>query len=119
MGYLVNSRFVEGLLNDAETRQYMVEVRLKWRLGTPFRFDTLVQTIAEACMGAGYQPQEVQNASRPMGDTMGTAVFGPLRMTVPGTLTLGHANCTLVCTSRAAFVCQKMTRSFSVFPPEN
>ena len=31
MGYLVNSRFVEGLSNDALRRQYIVEVHSKWR----------------------------------------------------------------------------------------
>ena len=48
MGYLVNSRFVEGLSNDAVRRQYIVEVRSRWRSNRPFGFDTLVETIAEA-----------------------------------------------------------------------
>ena len=64
LGYLVNSRFVEALSNDAICRQYIAEVRLKWRFGRPFGFDTLVETIAEAYMAAGYQLQEVQNALR-------------------------------------------------------
>ena len=64
MGYLVNSRFVEGLSNDAVGRQYIVEVRSRWRSGRPFGFDTLVETIAEAYIAAGYQLEEVQNASR-------------------------------------------------------
>ena len=54
MGYLVNSRFVEGLSNNAVRRQYIVEVRSRWRSGSPFGFDTLVETIAEAYMAAGY-----------------------------------------------------------------
>ena len=33
MGCLVNSRFVEGLSNDAFRRQYIVEVRLRCRSG--------------------------------------------------------------------------------------
>ena len=53
MGYLVNRRFVEGLSNDAVRRQYIVEVRSKWRSESPFGFDTLVETIAEAYMVAG------------------------------------------------------------------
>ena len=64
MGYLVDSRFVEGLSNDAVRRQYIVEVRSRWRSGRPFGFDTLVETIAEAYIAAGYQLEEVQNASR-------------------------------------------------------
>ena len=44
MGYLVSSRFVEGLSNDAVRRQYIVEVRSKWRYGRPFGFDTRVET---------------------------------------------------------------------------
>ena len=36
-------------------------------------------------MAAGYQPEEVQNASRPMGDITGAAVSRPLTMTVPPT----------------------------------
>ena len=63
MGYLVNSRFIEGLSNDAVRRQYIVEVRSRWRSGSPLRFDTLLETIAEAYIAAGYQLEEVQNAS--------------------------------------------------------
>ena len=48
MGYLVNSRFVERLSNDAVRRQYIVEFHSKWRSGRPFGFNTLVETIAEA-----------------------------------------------------------------------
>ena len=59
MCYLVNSRFVEGLSNDSACRQYIFEVRFKWRSGRPFGFDTLVETIAEAYMAAGYQLREV------------------------------------------------------------
>ena len=44
MGYLVNSGFVEGLSNDAVRRQYIVEVRSRWRSNNPFGFDTLVET---------------------------------------------------------------------------
>ena len=62
MGYLVNSRFVEGLSNDAVRWQYIVEVRSRWRSNGPFEFDTLVETIAEAYIAAGYQLEEVQNA---------------------------------------------------------
>ena len=87
MGYLVNSRFVEGLSNDAVRRQYIVEVPSKWRSGRPFGFDTLLEVIAEAYMAAGYQLQEVQNASRPMGDTTGAAISRPLPMMVPPTST--------------------------------
>ena len=83
MGYLVNSRFVEGLSNDAVRRQYIVEVRSKWRSRRPFGFDTLVETIAEAYMAAGYQLVEVQNASRTAPDTIGSVVTGPLPMMVP------------------------------------
>ena len=82
MGYLVNSRFVEGLSNDAVRRQYIVEVRSKWRSGRPFGFDTLVETIAEAYVAAGYQLEEVRNASRTAPDTMGTVVSRALPMTV-------------------------------------
>ena len=35
MGYLFTSRFIEGLLNDAVRRQYIVEVCSKWCSGTP------------------------------------------------------------------------------------
>ena len=87
MGYLVNSRFVEGLWNDAVRQQYIVEVRSKWRSGRPFGFDTLVETIAKAYMAAGYQLEEVQNASRTATDTMGSAVSRPLPMMVPPTST--------------------------------
>ena len=34
-------------------------------------------------------------------------------------IVLAHANCTLFCTPRAAFVCKKMTCNSPVFPPEN
>ena len=64
MGFLVSSRFVEGLSNDAVRRQYIVEVRSRWRSNNPFGFDSLVETIAEAYIAAGYQLEEVQNASR-------------------------------------------------------
>ena len=83
MGYLVNSRFVEGWSNDAVRWPYIVEVRSKWRSGRPFGFDTLVESIAEAYMAAGYQLKEVQNASRTATDTMGSAVLRPLPMMVP------------------------------------
>ena len=83
MGYLVNSRFVEGLSNDAVRRQYIVEVRSRWRSNRPFGFDTLVETIAEAYIAAGYQLKEVQNASRTTSDhTLGPAVSGPLPMMI-------------------------------------
>ena len=36
MGYLVNSRFVEGLSNDAVRLQYIVEVRWSWHSNRPF-----------------------------------------------------------------------------------
>ena len=79
MGYLVNSRFVEGLSNDAVRRQYIVEVRSRWRSNRPFGFDTLVETIAEAYIAAGYQLEEVQNTSRTTLDhTLGPAVSRPL-----------------------------------------
>ena len=87
MGYLVNSRFVEGLANDAVRRQYIVEVRSRWRSGRPFGFDTLVDTIAEAYIAAGYQLEEVQNAPRTTSDTMGPVVSRPLPMMVPPTST--------------------------------
>ena len=87
MGYLVNSRFVEGLSNEAVRRRYIVEVRSKWRSGRPFGFDTLVETIAEAYMAAGYQLKEVHNASRRRGDTTGAAVSRPLPLMVPPTST--------------------------------
>ena len=88
MGYLVNSRFVEGLSNDAVRRQYIVEVRSRWRSDNPFGFDTLVETIAEAYIAAGYQLEEVQNASRTTSDhTLGPAVSRPLPMMVPPTST--------------------------------
>ena len=87
MGYLVNSRFVEGLSNDVVRRQYIVEVRSRWRSGRPIGFDALVETIAEAYIAAGYQLEEVQNASRTTSDTMGPAVSRPLRMMVPPTST--------------------------------
>ena len=88
MGYLVNSRFVEGLSNDAVCRQYIVEVRSRWRSYRPFGFDTLVETIGEAYIAAGYQLDEVQNASRKTSDhTLGPAVSRPLPMMVPPTST--------------------------------
>ena len=46
MGYFVHFQFVDGLSNDAVGRQYIVEVRSRWRSGRPFGFDTLVETIA-------------------------------------------------------------------------
>ena len=88
MGYLVNSRFVEGLSNDAVRWQYIVEVRSRWRSNNPFGFDTWVETIAEAYIAAGYQLEEVQNASRTTSDhTLGPAVSRPLPMMVPPTST--------------------------------
>ena len=60
-GSLVNSRFVERLSSGAVRRQYIAEVSLKWRSGRPFGLDTLVRTIAEAYMAAGYQLEDVQN----------------------------------------------------------
>ena len=87
IGYLVNSRFVEGLLTDAVRGQYIVEVRSKWRSGTPFGFDTLVEPIAEAYLAAGFQSEEVQNASRSTEQTTGAPVPRPLPMAVPPTST--------------------------------
>ena len=87
LGYLVNSRFVEALLNDAVRRQYIVDVRSRWRSNRPFGFDTMVETIAEAYIAAGYQPEEVQNASITTSDTLGPAVSRPLPMMVPPTST--------------------------------
>ena len=87
MGYLVNSRHVEGLSNDPFRQQYIVEVRSRWRSGRPFGFNTFVETIAEAYIAAGYQLEEVQNASRTTSDTMGPAVSKPLPMMVPPTST--------------------------------
>ena len=87
MGYLVKSPFSEGLSSDTVRRQYIIQVRSKWRSETPFGFVTLVVTIAEAYMAAGYQPKEVQNASRSMGDTTSAAVWGPLPMTLLPNLT--------------------------------
>ena len=87
MSYLVNSRFVEGLSNDAVRRQYIVEVRLRWRSNRPFGFDTLVETIAEAYIAAGYRLEEPQNASRTTSDTLGPAVSRPLPMMIPPTST--------------------------------
>ena len=86
-GYLVDSHFVEGSANDAVRRHYIVEVPSKWRSGRPFGFDTLVETIAEAYMAAGYQLEEVQNASRTTTDTAGAAVWRSLPMMVPPTST--------------------------------
>ena len=87
MGYLVNSRFFEGLSDNAVRRQYIVEVSSKWRSRTPFGVDTLVETIVEAYMAAGHQLEEIQNAWKPMGDTTGAAVWRPLPMVVPPTST--------------------------------
>ena len=87
MGYLVNSRFVEGLAHHAVRRQCIVEVRSRWRSSRPFGFDTLVETSAEAYIAAGYQLEEVQNASRTTSDTLGPAVSRPLPMMVPPTST--------------------------------
>ena len=87
MGYLVNSRFVECLSNDAVCQQYIVAVRSRWRSGRPFGFVTLVETITEPYMAAGYQLEEVQNASRTTSDTLGPAVSRPLSMMVPPTST--------------------------------
>ena len=88
MGYLVNSQFVEGLSNDTVRRQYIGEVRSRWRSNRRFGFDTLVETIAEAYIAAGYQLEEVQNASRTTSDhTLGPAVSRPLPMIVPPTWT--------------------------------
>ena len=61
MGYLMNSQSLEGLSNDAVRRQYIVEVRFEWRSGTPFGFDRLVKTIAQAYRVAGYRLKEAQN----------------------------------------------------------
>ena len=87
MGYLINSRFDEGLSKDAVRRQYMVEVFSKWRSGRPFGFNTLLQTIAEAYMAAGYQLQEAQNAWETTTDNAGAADSRPLPMMVPPTST--------------------------------
>ena len=87
MGYLINCRFVEGLSNDAVRRQYIVEVRSKWRSGRPFGFDTLVVTSAEAYTAAGCQLEEVQKTSRTTINTVGSAVSRPLPMMVPPTST--------------------------------
>ena len=75
--------FVEGLSNNGVRRQYIVEVRSKWRSGTPFGLDTVLETIAEAYMAASFQLEEVQNASRMMGDAMGAASSSPLLRVVP------------------------------------
>ena len=83
MGYLVNSRFIEGLSTDAVRPQYITEVGSKWGSGIPFGFDMLVETIPEAYMAAGYQLKEVQNASRTTTDTAGAVVSSPLPMMVP------------------------------------
>ena len=88
MGYLVNSRFVEGLSHDALRWQYIVQVCSRWRSNRPFGFDTLVVTIAEAYIAAGYQLEEVRNASRTTSDhTLGPAVSRPQPMMVPPTST--------------------------------
>ena len=87
MGYLINSRFVEGLSNDAVRRQYIAEVCRKWRSQRPLGCDTLVETIAEAYMAAGYQLEEVQNAPRTTMDTAVAALSRTLPMMVPPTST--------------------------------
>ena len=87
MGYLVNSRFVEGLSNDAVRRQYIVKVCSKWRSNRPFGLVTLVEMIAEAYIAAGYQLEEVQNVSGTTSDTLGPAVSRPLPMMCPPTPT--------------------------------
>ena len=46
-----------------------------------------METITEAYMAAGYQLEEVQNASRSKTDTAGAAVSRPLPMMVPPTST--------------------------------
>ena len=84
-GYLANSPFVEGSSNYAVRRQYIVQVREKWRSGTPFGFDTLVGTITEAYLAARYQLKQAEKASRSMGDTTSAAVPRPLLMLVPPT----------------------------------
>ena len=90
MGYLLNSGFVEGLAHDSVRGRYIVEVLSKWRPRRPFGFDTLVQTIAEAYIAAGYQLEKVLHTSRSSRDTAGasTAVSRPLPMVVPPTSTL-------------------------------
>ena len=87
IGYLFNFQFVEGLSNDAVRQQYIVEVCSKWLSGRPFGFDTLVGTIAETHMAAGYQLEKVQNASRTTTDAARAAVSRPLPMMVPPTST--------------------------------
>ena len=52
IGCPINSRFVEGLSNGAVCRQYIVEVRSRWRSSRPLGFDTFVETIAEAYSAA-------------------------------------------------------------------
>ena len=83
MEYLVNSRFVEGLLDDAVRRQYIGDVPSKWRSKTPFGFNMLVKTISEAYMAAGYQLEEVRKASRPMADATCAVVSRPLPVSIP------------------------------------
>ena len=70
-------------------------VRSKWHSGCPLGFDTLVETIAEAYMAAGYELEEVKNVSRPTGDTTGAAISRPLPMMVPttSTSTMFPSNC--------------------------
>ena len=63
------------------------QVRLNWRSGRPFGFDTVVETISEAYMATGYQLEEVQNVSRLTVDTAGAAYSRPLPMMVPRTST--------------------------------
>ena len=85
--YQANSQFIERLSNDAVRRQYIVELCSKERSGIPFGFGSLVETIAERYLAAGYQLKEVQNASRRTGDTTGAAVSRPLPIALPPTLT--------------------------------
>ena len=80
--------FVKVLSNDAVRQKYIVEVRWRWRSNRPFGFDTLVETIAEAYIAAGYQLEEVKSASRTTPDhTLGPAVSRPLPLMVPPTST--------------------------------
>ena len=53
MGFLVSSRFVEGLSNDAVRRQYIVEVRSRWCSNNPFGFDTLLETSRKPTLRLG------------------------------------------------------------------
>ena len=45
MGYLVNSRFIERLSNDAVRRQYNAEVCSKLRSGTPLTLERLREAL--------------------------------------------------------------------------